>query len=213
MCDESNGLAGSGLKPLGAGTALTLLIAAILTLPGCSKVNPNLKIFAKGREYEYDATYYSSANELLTENTVTLSGTGKPWKYDPDQQSLIICRYEYNADHEKAYSPHPLNPSANRKWRTRATTGAIENPTGVWIHPIRENQFLSTEVAPFPQVPLPLKIGSTYAWKLPIPNGQWGIWGGKNDRIQVPSRVTGRKGVGIPYRTDRMLEGDRGIKI
>lgn len=162
----------------------SLVMLVFLCLCSCShrKDNPNLSIYARGRTYEYKASYFSSDDQLLTESRVKLIATGNPWNEQPDLQSAVVCDYEFNADHKKRFSPHPLNPGLDRRWVNRVTTGVIEKPNWIWTHPIRENQFISTEVAPFPQVPLPLKVGQTYAANVPIPKTQWGKWGGNNIR-------------------------------
>tara|TARA_B100000989_G_scaffold294298_1_gene273181 strand:- start:657 stop:1016 length:360 start_codon:yes stop_codon:yes gene_type:complete len=43
------------------------------------------------------------------------------------------------------------------------------------MHPFRANQYLFTEVAPFPEVKFPLKIDKSWSGYLRIGNG-WGDW-------------------------------------
>ena len=54
-------------------------------------------------------------------------------------------------------------------------TGVIENVEVVWMHPFRLNQYNFTEVAPFPEVKFPLKIGKAWTGNLNIQQG-WGDW-------------------------------------
>ena len=134
-------------------------------------------IFAAGREYEYDATYVSAEGQLLSHASVTIAGTGNSWAVD-QRQAEIEVRYEYTQEHRDAFLPHPLNPNFDRGWRSKTTTGAIESNAQVWMHPIRRNQYISTEVAPFPEVRLPLEAGKSWTSTLEIPERAWGDWGG-----------------------------------
>lgn len=60
-------------------------------------------------------------------------------------------------------------------WQKETKTGIQENVTTVWTHPFRSNQYVLTEVAPFPSVRLPLKVGNDWVSHLSIGEG-WGPW-------------------------------------
>jgi hypothetical protein len=61
--------------------------------------------------------------------------------------------------------------------------GVIENVEEIWMHPFRFNQFNFTEVAPFPEVKFPLKVGKTWTGSLQILNG-WGDWSNTTGNFQ-----------------------------
>lgn len=64
-----------------------------------------------------------------------------------------------------------------------SSTGAVENDSNVWIHPIREGFFNCLEIAPFPFVKKPLVIGSDWTDQMKIGQGwrneMWGFWEGQ----------------------------------
>ena len=51
----------------------------------------------------------------------------------------------------------------------------IENEDQVWMHPIRHNQYIFTEVAAFPEIQFPAKIGKTWTGTISGLGG-WGDW-------------------------------------
>lgn len=64
-----------------------------------------------------------------------------------------------------------------------SSTGAVENDSNVWIHPIRVGFFNCLEIAPFPFVKKPLVIGSDWTDQMKIGQGwrneMWGFWEGQ----------------------------------
>ena len=77
------------------------------------------------------------------------------------------------------------------------TEGIIERENQVWMHPIRCNQYLFSETAPFPEVFLPLKVGKKWGGRLHISTG-WGIWENTvwRDRYRVKGNESRNLGVG-----------------
>jgi hypothetical protein len=63
-----------------------------------------------------------------------------------------------------------------------SSTGVVENPSNVWLHPFRKGFFNSLETAPFPYVKKPLKIGAEWSDQMKIGEGwrnkMWGLWEG-----------------------------------
>ncbi len=51
------------------------------------------------------------------------------------------------------------------------SSGIIENPKNVWMHPPRLWFFKSLEINPFPYIKAPFKIGNKWNWSLEI--GEW----------------------------------------
>lgn len=64
-----------------------------------------------------------------------------------------------------------------------SSTGAVENDSNVWIHPIREGFFNALETAPFPFIKSPFEIGTEWTDQMLIGEGwgndMWGKWEGK----------------------------------
>ena len=158
-----------------------------------------LSIFASGRQYDYDATYTADDGSLLSESSVTITATGRAWPVQPELQAEIVVDYEFADEDRARFSPHPLNPELDG-WFSRRTTGIIESPTRIWMHPIRRNQFISTEVAPFPDIFLPLSVGKRWTTTLPIPRGTWGRWGGTT--VVSDYTVTARESRSYAFSSD-----------
>jgi len=47
-------------------------------------------------------------------------------------------------------------------WQNQEITGVVENVEKIWTHPFRSNQYNFTQVAPFPQIELLLRIGKKW---------------------------------------------------
>ena len=57
--------------------------------------------------------------------------------------------------------------------------GIIENEEEIWIHPMRQNQYKFTEVAPFPTIKFTLNIGKSWESTVNIFEG-YGEWDNKS---------------------------------
>jgi len=132
-------------------------------------------IFAADKSYVYQTLYTDSNGVTLSEELVTLHCTGESWAAQPDVQTALLHQFEYDDKTAASWQPHPLNPSMEQEWVSETTTGGFESPELLWMHPIRNNQYICTEVAPFPEVQFPLAEGNTWTNNLAILNG-WGIW-------------------------------------
>jgi len=75
-----------------------------------------------------------------------------------------------------------LNKTLNTglvEWTSLSIVGIIENVEKIWMHPFRRNQYNFTEVAPFPQVEFPLKIGKKWSDNSIRPGKSYGDWSNK----------------------------------
>ena len=91
-------------------------------------------------------------------------------------QDELIVQYEYSKKDEKKAAKHQLNKKLPKhEWINNTKTGIIENVEKIWMHPFRSNQFAFTEVAPFPEIEYPLKVGKTWTGQLRLQEG-WGDW-------------------------------------
>ena len=56
----------------------------------------------------------------------------------------------------------PLN-GIYKNWMSNYQEGVLQSSSKVWMHPIRQNQYRITEIAPFPQIIFPIKKNTS--WK------------------------------------------------
>jgi len=131
-------------------------------------------IFKKGKNYIYQAIYKDENAVILSSSKIKLIPSGERISFAPERQDRITFVYEnYKEDSIKLVN-HKLNPTF-QEWVHKAEEGIIENEEKIWIHPMRQNQYKFTEVAPFPDVKLPLEIGKHWNSNLNINDG-WGEW-------------------------------------
>ncbi len=139
------------------------------------------KIFRKGIIYTYSADYYDIKGEKISSEEVKLIPTGRRIKIDPDMQDLVLIEYNLKEaekrfileQHSRINSLYSLESN----WLTKSGEGIIENVEKVWMHPIRNNQYIFTEICGFPHAQLPLEVGKGWESNLSIQSG-WGDWDG-----------------------------------
>jgi hypothetical protein len=158
-------------------------------------------IFQAGRVYTYQAVVVSPHGDTLSRERVTITPTGRPWKYQKKLQTGLAVRYAYSVQDSLTFLAHPSpltqKPTAPKPyaWVKALETGAIENPQQVWMHPLRDNQYVYTEIAPYPQVKLDsLVLGGAWHNRLAILLG-WGAFNGQTtSQYHVVKRETKRYG-------------------
>ncbi|SDX90362.1 hypothetical protein [Hymenobacter psychrophilus] len=139
------------------------LLAALLSLttplpPPGSGPTDSLIIFNANRTYHYRAVFISPTGDTLSRERVTLQPSGEPWIAQKKVQTAFRVIFN-NSPQDSATFSVRLNPESKGpdkpkryNWIKSYTTGAKEDKQEVWIHPIRDNQYNYTEVAPFPEV-------------------------------------------------------------
>jgi len=138
------------------------------------KIPKKRVIFRKGRVYTFKATYSNSEGEVLSSNQVKVVSTGERWKWQPEKQDRITYEFpDYEKDSLQLWD-HEINLEL-QNWKGSQSEGVIENAERVWMHPIRVNQYKFTQVAPYPDVRLPLEKGKAWESNALIFNG-WGEW-------------------------------------
>lgn len=153
-------------------------------------------IFKPCREYIFKATFLDFKGKLISENQIKMVVSGRRWEFQPEMQDEVIIEYEYKQEDITKINEYHINKvMAHQGWEKSITTGIIENAEQVWMHPFRDNQYIFTEVAPYPDVKLPLSVGKTWTWELNIYRG-WGEWNNStgnfiylvesNEDIQTP---------------------------
>jgi len=163
-------------------------------------LNPVVKrrhIFKACRDFIYAAKFYDAHGNLLIESRAKITSTGRRWDIQPEKQDQITIQYEYAFEDEKKFKAYNLNKKlVDRPWSYESVTGIIENEERIWIHPFRSNQFVTNEVAPFPQVRLPLEVGKRWTSRIAMYEG-WGDW--ENKTVYSKYEVVGHEAVTTPF--------------
>ena len=117
----------------------------------------NLTIFKHNRKVTYSAIRVNAEKDTLANTFIHLVPDGTGWGNPAaSSQSQVLIQYEFS---EKDYEDHiqELRDVVTEEfWIKTDTTGIIENKEEVWMHPIRNNEFFKTEIAPFPLVKYPI---------------------------------------------------------
>ena len=160
------------------------------------KIPRKAHIFRKGRVYHYRAIYRGANKDTLSDRAVDLVPTGFRWAGSVNRQVEIQYEYELEKEDTTNFSPHPLNPSYG-VWRNSVRVAAMENQEECWMRPMRHNQYIFTQVAPFPEVRFPLKKGKK--WSSLIRMRNYGIWSGHEGEMKY--KVLGEKEIDLPFQT------------
>lgn len=171
------------------------------TISKTKKIQKTNAIFNAKREYIYSAKFIKDKN-ILSESIITMQPTNTRWN-DSELQETVFYHYEYNEKDSIEFVPYldSLNLDKHH-WAKTYKTGIIENKEKIWMHPFRSNQFVSTEVSPFPMVQLPLSIGKTWNRTLNLSYG-WGKWSHKS--ISNFYEVTNKKSIPVDFTGKKLL--------
>jgi hypothetical protein len=120
-----------------------------------------LHIWSPKRTYTYQATFTDPKGTRITQEKITIHPTDEIWERDP-QQTLADFTVDFSTEDSARLAPFPAN-GVQRAWSRNYYEGVIENESRVWMHPLRSNQYLYTELAPFPEIKLPIEEGMS--WK------------------------------------------------
>lgn len=71
------------------------------------------------------------------------------------------------------------------KFKSESTTGFKEDKSHIWLHPPRTDKFKRiTQLAPYPQVSIPPKIGEVFDGSIHMATN-WGDWSGKSSSYSL----------------------------
>ncbi len=155
-----------------------------------SQIEKRREVFKPCRELIFRAIWNDKFGNEITNSRIKMMPTGKRWDLQPEKQDEVIIQVEYSEKDIERTKKHQLNKGIlDRRWMDKGIEGVIENIEEIWMHPFRFNQYNFTEVAPFPEVKLPLKIGKSWTGNLRIMEG-WGDWENTsgNFKYEVVSR-------------------------
>jgi hypothetical protein len=130
------------------------------------------QIFTQKKEFIYLVQYHQKELNLTTHEEVTLSITGNTWKSSADQKEAV---WKYRTKSETQYL---FKNQFSLGWLSSDTTGILENDDRIYLHPPRHNQYLLTEIAPFPDFRIKKEVGEQYSSITFIGKG-FGQWEGK----------------------------------
>ena len=131
---------------------LLIIIFFIVTV----NVNSQKKTFKNGQTYIYATEYKNFANDLIIYDTIKLIINDKPWKGSPEKQKEMIWVYPILKDTTILSNIYTLGIVSSD------TTGYIENETRLFLHPPRHQHYTIIELAPFPEIDLPLEKSKEY---------------------------------------------------
>lgn len=161
------------------------------------KVEKRRTVFKPCRDYIYTANFYDRQKNLITSTRIKMTATGKRWEPQPELQDELIIQYEYSKDDEEKAAEYQLNKKLpDFGWMNEIKTGIIENVERVWMHPFRSNQFSFTEVAPFPEIEYPIKVGKSWTGQLGIREG-WGDWANTSGNFSY--EITSKESIETKY--------------
>ncbi len=117
----------------------------------------NLKIFKKGRIFTYSAIRITKDKDTVANTFIEIIPDGTGWgSIDASSQSQVVFKYKFEAKDSLEHIQELKEVVTEEFWIRDDTTGVIENEKEFWIHPMRNNEFFKTEIAPFPQVKYPI---------------------------------------------------------
>jgi hypothetical protein len=156
---------------------------------------PNFKprIFIAEKTYIYSALYLGPNNDTLSNETIIMQPTGKPWDQAPETQTVAHYIFNFSRKNKITFTKNPINKSLDKgsSWIKDTVEGVGESPESVWIHPFRSNQYIFTEVAPFPEAILPLYVGNSWTVDVDIAANAWGDW--KNSKVTSTYKVVAKE--------------------
>lgn len=143
--------------------------------PEMKKSHDSIKIYKPCRQFIYRAKYWDEDYNLISDQRIWMMNTGKTWKFS-DNQVEVTIQYEYDESEIDFINGYNINSSYdNTQWVKSTGEGFIENDSLIFFHPFRFNQYIFTEVAPFPQIkPKDLSVGASWEGTLNIHG--WGDW-------------------------------------
>lgn len=148
-----------------------------ITMKHCVELKRD--IFNSSKKYIYTANYYNQHYNTLSKSKITVTPTDLPWIEQPEHQRAVIYNFERFESDSSILHTFSDNFSCC-EWVNFDTTGIVENEEQIWMHPFRSNQFILTEISPFPNVRLPILKGNKWSSTLDITG--WGDW--KNETFK-----------------------------
>lgn len=139
--------------------------------------------WVEGYRYVYSAIYMNESGDTLSNETVLVLPTDSIFN---GNQTVLYYYFSRENQHLKARTDSILG--FDNAWVDSTGEGALENGR-LWIHPFRSNQYVLTEMAPFPMVHLPVSEGTTWKSLLKLPK----VWGRFSGKVKNTYTVIGKE--------------------
>lgn len=152
-----------------------------------AKAVHNLKYWSPERTYVFEVVYSNNTGKVLSNETITLQPTGTTWTVDA-KQTLVTFSVDYSKTDTSQFGPYLAN-GLKPRFRGEFMEGVIEKKERVWMHPLRQNQYCLTEIAPFPEILLPPLTAQTWSTGLSIYSG----WKNFEGTVKNEYRLAGRE--------------------
>jgi len=130
-------------------------------------------------ELSYSA-YFRDVENNITNEVIIFKSLGLPWEYQKTQIKAEQIYHPTDSVINNLYNPlSKKGKEKNIRISSKSSTGFIDNNNTFWIHPFRSNQYIYTEIAPFPSIYYDkLTIGAKWEEKTIVSFG-WGNFKGK----------------------------------
>ena len=147
--------------------------ATVLQFSACAIGDDDLCvdcIYLNGDTVQFDAYYIASSFDTTFYSVELISSPSRFLA----QRKLNYIVTGYNERNR-----------STKKLISESTTGFFEDTTRIWLHPPRVDKFERiTQLAPYPEVNLPLRIGDTIRGKITMAFN-WGEWNGHSSRYYL----------------------------
>jgi len=126
--------------------------------------------------YHYKTNFISNNNTITNEKLI-LKKLNTKWKFDEKQQAIEYYYFPDTVGLKTFVNPvigwrKRMEKYTPWKWTNNEITGLFENENLRWEHPPRSNQYIYTQVAPFPEIKYKkLYLDSTWNSSLTIFGG------------------------------------------
>ncbi len=166
-------------------------IVVILILISSSSFAQDKKYWIEGYSYKYSALYVNKKGDTLSNETILV--TPKDTIFNLNQTLLL---YRFSPQNIALKSRTDSIVGFNNVWVDSIGEGALEN-SELWIHPFRSNQYILTEIAPFPQVKFSPSLGIKWKSTLKL-TSEWKNFSGQvKNKYEIVSKERRKYSWGI----------------
>lgn len=161
-------------------SVLKIIISLILLFQSEMSISQTrYKVHDSLTELTYSA-YFSDLEGHTTSEEVVWKSLGVNWEYDKSQTKCKVIYSPTDSIINQLYNPlSKRGKDKNIRIASKSTSGYLDSDTRFWIHPFRSNQYVYTEITPFPSIDYKkLLVGAKWEHKLFILFG-WGKFKGK----------------------------------
>ncbi len=134
-------------------------------------------VFPPCRRMIYTATHLSQNKDTLSKSKIGITNLNENYELEYMDQRILEIEYLFTQEDRLQYKDYLQEENMNKPWLCRVQEGYVENEERFWMHPPRDNQFITFELVPFPEIRFPIFDGKRWTSSLSIGEG-WGNWAG-----------------------------------